>query len=185
MSGLEINKIVGAILLATLTLTAIGLIGNALIGGGGHEAPKSAASAPEKEPAPAKAAPMPAKTKPKAAVPSAVALVAAADVARGAKLFRKCAACHTTNKGDKNKLGPNLWNIVNGGLGQAAGFRYSAALTGKGGNWSYDSLDAFLTKPKAYIPGTKMAFAGLKKMRDRADLIAFLRSLSDSPAPLP
>ena len=115
----------------------------------------------------------------------AAALLASADVAKGRKLFKKCVACHTSSDGGKNKVGPNLWNIVNSERGKRAGFGYSKAFKATAGNWTYDSLDAFLTKPKAYIKGTRMMFAGVKKARDRAAVIAYLRSLSDAPAPLP
>ena len=116
--------------------------------------------------------------------PQSAALLGGADVAKGARTFKKCKACHTVENGGKNKIGPNLWNIVNAMFGQKAGFVYSKPLKAKGGTWNYDTLDAFLAKPKAYIPGAKMAFVGVKKAKERANLIAYLRSLSDNPAPL-
>ncbi len=114
-----------------------------------------------------------------------LALLASADADAGLKTAKKCTACHVFEKGGQNKVGPALWNIVNTPKGQVAGFAYSEALSGTGGAWDYQSLNAFLYKPKAYIEGTKMNFAGLKKASDRADLIAYLRSLSDQPAALP
>lgn len=112
-------------------------------------------------------------------------LLASASVEGGETIFKKCKACHTVENGGANKIGPNLWNIV--GTEQAAkdGFAYSDALAEKSGAWTYDALNAFLTKPKDYAPGTKMSFAGLRKATDRAAIIAYLRAQSDAPVPLP
>ena len=95
---------------------------------------------------------------------------------KGAKVFKKCAACHNKAKGAKHKIGPNLWAVVNAARAGQAGFSYSSALKGKTGTWSYEDLNAFLAKPKAFAPGTKMAFGGLKKASDRANLIKYLRT---------
>ena len=114
-----------------------------------------------------------------------LAMLADADVAAGLKVAKKCTACHVFEKGGQNKVGPALWNIVNAGKGQVGGFAYSEALTGFGGAWDYVALNQFLYKPKAYISGTKMNFAGLKKPADRANLIAYLRSQADEPVALP
>lgn len=115
------------------------------------------------------------------------ALLASADVAKGEKVAKKCSSCHSFDDGGKNGLGPNLYNIVNAPKGSVAGFGYSDAMTSFADpkEWTYESLNAFLYKPKDYIKGTKMAFAGLKKVGDRADLISYLRTLSANPAPLP
>ena len=113
------------------------------------------------------------------------ALLASADQDAGAKVSKKCAACHSFDKGGANKVGPNLWDIVGRPIAGGEGYSYSGALADLGGEWSYDSLDAFLSKPKDFAPGTKMSFAGLKSADDRANLIAFLRSFSDNPKPLP
>ncbi len=113
------------------------------------------------------------------------ALLAAADPARGAKVFKKCAACHGFDKDGKNKVGPNLYGIVGGPKAGNAAFKYSGVLKDMGGEWGFEDLAAFLTKPKEFAPGTKMAFAGLKKPEDVAAVIAFLREASDSPLPLP
>ena len=115
----------------------------------------------------------------------ALSLLAGADMDAGRKGFKKCKACHTVDEGGKNKVGPNLWNVVGADKAAHADFRYSDALLAMDGNWTYESLDAFLHKPKDYAPGTKMAFAGLKKPRDRAAMILYLRSLSSDPKPLP
>ncbi len=113
------------------------------------------------------------------------ALLASADLARGQKLTKACAACHSFDKGGSNGLGPNLWGVVGAAKAHHAGFSYSSALQEKGGKWDYDSLNHFLYKPKAYVSGTKMSYAGLKKTEDRAAVIAYLRSLSDAPIALP
>jgi cytochrome c len=108
-----------------------------------------------------------------------------ADIAVGEKVFKKCKACHSIDNGDKNKIGPNLWNIVGGHQGSVADYKYSTAITDLGGVWSFESLDAFLTAPKAFAPGTKMSFKGISKPEARAALIVYLHAQSDSPVPLP
>jgi cytochrome c len=113
------------------------------------------------------------------------ALLASADQQAGAKVSKKCAACHSFDNGGPNKVGPNLWDIVGKAVAGGEGYKYSGALADMGGDWSYESLDGFLAKPKDFAPGTKMSFAGLKSAEDRANLIAYLRSLSDNPKPLP
>jgi cytochrome c len=119
------------------------------------------------------------------AVSGIAALLAAADIDAGAKVSKKCAACHSFSKDGKNKVGPNLWDIVGKAIGGGAGYKYSGALAEMGGDWTYDNLDAFLTKPKDFAAGTKMSFSGIKGAEDRANLIAFMRGLSDNPKPLP
>jgi len=115
----------------------------------------------------------------------ALTMLADADADKGRKLFKKCVACHTPDEGGKNKVGPNLWDIVGGAKAAREGFKYSKALAGLGGEWSYADLDAFLRKPKEFAKGTKMAFAGFKKPGDRAAVIVYLRGLSGAPKPLP
>ena len=112
-------------------------------------------------------------------------LLAEASIEKGAKLTKACAACHSFEKGGPVKQGPNMWNTVNSDIGKKAGFEYSDTFANATGQWDYASLNQFLAKPKAYMPGTKMNFVGLKKPQDRADVIAFLRTLADSPAALP
>lgn len=114
------------------------------------------------------------------------ALLAAASVDDGKKVAKKCSACHKFEKDGKHGAGPALWNIVNADKGSAAGFtKYSSAMAAFEGDWTYEALNEFLYNPKKYIEGTGMNFKGLKKTKDRANIIAYLRSLSDNPAPLP
>ena len=179
MSSFELNKIVGALLLAVLTMVVIGKVGDNLVStvgdhGGSHDGAEKTVVASK--------AVKPKKKEPLAPI---VGLLASADAAAGKKVFAKCKACHQVAKDGKNAIGPNLWNIVNANRGAVAGFAYSDALKSKEGNWSYESLNAFLAKPKDYIKGTKMSFAGLKKAKDRANVVAYLREAADTPAPLP
>lgn len=113
-------------------------------------------------------------------------LLAAASPDDGQTLFsRRCTACHTTEAGGANKIGPNLWNTVGGERASVEGYSYSGSLRDMAGAWSFDDLDAFLTNPKAFVAGTKMNFAGLRKPEDRAAIVAYLRLQADSPVPLP
>lgn len=112
-------------------------------------------------------------------------LLAAATPDAGAKVFRKCVACHAAEKGAKHKVGPALWDVVGRTAANAEGFAYSPALAKVGKEWTYDTLDAFLKSPKDFAPGNKMTFVGLPDAAERAAAIAYLRGLSDSPKPLP
>jgi cytochrome c len=104
----------------------------------------------------------------------------------GAQVFKRCAACHTDSKGGPNGVGPNLYGVVGGPVGaHAPGFSYTADLKALGGTWDWEKLNKWLSGPKALVPGTKMSFAGLSKPEDRANVIAYLNSTSDSPLPLP
>jgi cytochrome c len=112
--------------------------------------------------------------------------LASADPAKGAEVFKKCAACHNADKGGANQLGPNLWGVIGEPLGEGhAGFAFSDALAKHGGSWNFDNLAQWLSSPKAFAPGTKMTFAGLGNPQDRANVIAFLNQHSDAPKPLP
>lgn len=112
-------------------------------------------------------------------------LLASADVAKGEAAFAKCASCHTVNSGGANGIGPNLHGVLGEGIGTGAGgFAFSDALKSKGGNWTFENMDAWLKSPKAFAPGTKMTFAGLSKPEDRANLIAYLNA-QGSNLPLP
>ncbi len=116
---------------------------------------------------------------------TAVALLASFSAADGEKVFRKCAACHSVEEGGPNKVGPNLWGVVDAEKGKHAGYAYSAALLSVGGTWSYENLDKFLASPKDYAPGNKMTFGGLRKASDRAKVILYLRDNHSNPPPLP
>ena len=111
--------------------------------------------------------------------------LASADPAKGADVFKKCAACHNADKGGANALGPNLWGALGKPHGHVPGFAYSDALKSVPGTWDWKSMNDWLHNPKKYAPGTKMTFAGLSKPEDRANIIAFLNQHSDSPLPMP
>lgn len=175
MSGLELNKIVGAVLSAALFFMVIGFIGDALVHPKAQKAASvtvTASKAPAAEPK--KAAPL----------PPIAPLLANADAAAGKKAANKCKACHDLTSAKKKKVGPPLWNIVDANK-HAGDYKYSKGLMAMGGKWSYEDLNKFLASPKGFVKGTKMVFKGVKKAKDRANLIAFLRNLSDSPRPLP
>ncbi len=118
-----------------------------------------------------------------AAVPIAT-LLASADAAKGADAFKKCMACHTINQGGADGIGPNLWGVVGAAHGHKAGFAFSDALKGVPGTWTFEALDAWLTSPRKYAPGTKMTFAGLGNAEERANLIAYMNA-QGSNLPLP
>ena len=107
-----------------------------------------------------------------------------ASLNNGEKISKKCGACHNYAKDSKSKVGPNLWDIIDRPKGNISGYAYSNALVNHGGKWSYEELNGFLHKPLKYIKGTKMAFAGLRKEMDRANIIAYLNSMGDSPKSL-
>jgi cytochrome c len=113
------------------------------------------------------------------------AFLAKADVAKGQQVFNKCMACHNAEKGGANQVGPNLWSVIGAPIGQGRGYAFSDVLSKKGGTWNWDNLSQWLTSPRTFAPGTKMSFAGLGNPQDRADVIAFLNTHSDSPLPLP
>lgn len=179
MSSLELNKIVGSALFAVLAFVVIGKIGDSLVStggghGGGHGGEHAAATA---------SAPAPKKEEPLEPI---LGMLASADAAAGEKVFAKCKSCHTGDKGGKNAIGPNLWGIVNRAPGTHEGFSYSDTLKAMSDKpWTYSHLNGFLHKPRDYAKGTKMTFAGLSKTSDRANVVAYLRTLADSPAPLP
>jgi cytochrome c len=118
-------------------------------------------------------------------IPPVGPLLAKADVDHGAQIARQCQACHNFAKGGPNMVGPNLWGVVGGPHDHKADYAYSDAMRKFAGTWDYESINKFITKPQAYVPGTKMGFAGLKKPEDRADVIDWLRLQADNPEPLP
>lgn len=179
MNMFEVNKIVGAVLGSILLLLLVNEIGNFLVHPAVPEKPSFIieTEAAEEQPAATAAADKPED--------DLAALLAAGDAGKGAKVAKKCGACHSFEKGGKNKIGPPLYGVLGKDKASAAGFNYSPALKALGGKWSYRDMDAFLASPKGYAKGTKMAFNGIKKATDRANLIAFLRGRHDSAPALP
>lgn len=177
MSSLENNKIFAAVLCAGITVMLTGFVAKKVI----H--PKTLKTdAVQIDGAPVATSNAPAKPQ----LPDPIlAMIETADLEKGAKLSKACAACHSFDKNGPTKQGPNLWNIVNKLKCDVPDFKYSEALKETAGSWGYESLNFFLWKPKKYAPGTKMNFAGLKKAKDRAAIIAWLRTLSDNPTALP
>ncbi len=117
--------------------------------------------------------------------PPIAELLQTASVEKGMSSFKKCTACHTVENGGANRIGPNLWNIVGRDIAVGADFSYSDAMLGEEGNWDFEKLNDYLLKPRDAIPGNKMVFVGLKRDSERADVIMYLRSLSDAPVELP
>jgi cytochrome c len=181
MDSFEFNKVVGGLLGTVFIVFSISIASDAIFASHAPEKPGYVIEAAEAEAAaPGAEAP--------AAVPVAE-LLAKADATAGAAVFKKCTACHSGEKGGPNKVGPDLWDIVNRPIATHGGFAYSAAIKefSQGGSvvWDFDHLNHFLASPKGYIKGTAMGFAGVKKDDERANLLAYLHSLSDNPAPLP
>jgi|TARA_B100000315_G_C14511105_1_gene556999 cytochrome c len=180
------NNIVGAVIVALWLLAGSNFIGNLLIPPFEpvHDAvaSTSAAKAPEKNVTKQAAKETAAKAEP---AQSLSVLLASADAGKGKKIAKKCVACHTFDKGGKNKVGPNLFAIMGKDRASVAKFNYSGAIKKMGGKWGFDDMDKFLTKPKVFMPGTKMVFTGLKKAGDRAAVILYLRSFADAPMALP
>ena len=113
-----------------------------------------------------------------------MALFASTNAAEGAKIFKKCAACHSITEGGANKIGPALWGVLGRPAGTVPGYKYSKAMAAHGKNWSFEEMNGFLIKPKDWIKGTKMSFAGLKKAKDRAAVILYMNENTNSPLPL-
>src|ERR1700757_3672017 len=179
MDSFELNKILGAILGTCLVLLVTSFTASALFAPVMPEKPGYEIAVKEEAPSGAKEA---------AAPPSEPIekLLQTASVEKGAVAAKKCQACHTFEKGGPNRVGPNLYGIVGDKRGEGrGGFNFSAAMKAKGGTWTYDDLNQFINNPKGFIPGTAMGFAGIQKDSERADVIAYLNSLSDNPKPLP
>ena len=180
MDSWEFNKIAGAVLSALLLAFGMNtfvemLQGKAKAAKPGYELPVTAA-------VPGKAA----EPEKPFAFADVAGMLKSASAENGRDVFKRCAACHTPEKDGKPGQGPNLWGVLGRDLGTSATFpKYSAALKGKGGKWAFDNLAVYLHDPKGAIPGNQMAFVGVKDNAELADLLAYLRTLSDSPLALP
>jgi cytochrome c len=181
MDSFELNKLLGGLLGAAFVVFTIGIVSDSIFASPAPEKAGYAIEVAEEEgggggPAAPEIEPI------------AVRL-ASADAGAGESVYKKCAACHTADNGGANKVGPNLWDIVNRPIASHEGFSYSGAMQefAQDGTvvWDYQHLDDFLASPKGLVKGTAMGFAGIKKPDERADLIAYLHTLSDNPPPMP
>ena len=179
MDSFEINKIVAAVLLVALLIIGIGKLSNIIFY---VEKPEKPGYVVEIEQI-SSSDTITAKTVEEKI--DIAALMALGDVASGEKIFKKCAACHSINKGGAHKIGPALYNVVGRKVGGETEYKYSKALAEYNKEWNYEELNGFLIKPSKWIKGTKMAYAGLRKDADRASVIKYLNQNSDKPLPLP
>ena len=180
MDSFELNKIIAAVLLVALLVIGIGKLSNVIF----HvEKPKTPGYAVNVEQAVATSTQSSSEaTEEKIDM---AALMALGDVVTGEKVFKKCAACHSIVKGGKNNIGPALYNVVGRKVGAVSDYKYSKALSEYNKEWTFEELNGYLIKPAKWIKGTKMAFAGLRKEKDRASVILYLNQNSDNPLPLP
>ena len=179
MDSFEINKIVAAILMVALLVIGIGKLSDLIF----HvEKPEKPGYSVEVETATIVSASSSSSEVEKIDI---AALMAMGDIATGEKVFKKCAACHSIVKGGKNNIGPALYNVVGRKTGAVTDYKYSKALASFEKEWTFEELNGYLIKPAKWIKGTKMAFAGLRKEKDRASVILFLNQYSDNPLPLP
>ncbi len=179
MDSFEINKIVAAVLMVALLVIGIGKLSDVIFHVEKPEKPGYAVDVEEATTV---------STSTKASVEEKVdiaALMAMGDVTIGEKVFKKCAACHSIVKGGKNNIGPALYNVVGRKSGVVSDYKYSKALASYDKEWTFEELNGYLIKPAKWVKGTKMAFAGLRKEKDRASVIKYLNQNSDSPLPLP
>ena len=180
MDSFEINKIIAAVLLTALIIIGIGKFTDVLF----HvDKPKQSAykiEGLESETTQIKSTE--AKKEEKVDIAQ---LLAMGDVSHGQKVFKKCSACHMIAAGGKNMIGPNLWSVIGRTAGSVDDYKYSKAMVAYGKEWSFEEMNSYLIKPQAYIKGTKMAFAGLRKEKDRASVILYMNSKGDNPKPLP
>jgi cytochrome c len=183
MDSMEVNKAVAAVLVAGVAFLGSQLVADALVKPKALHQTAIKIDLPEKGGTAVAAAP----AAPAAPEQPIAVLLASADAGRGEAGVRAqgCVACHSFNEGGKAGVGPNLYGVIGAPHGHMEGYIYSAALKGKQGPWTFDEMNAWLIKPSAYAPGTKMSYAGLSDGKKRADIIAYLRSLSHDPLPLP
>ena len=179
MDSFELNKIIAAILMVALLVIGLGKVADGVF----HvNKPKNLGYKVELE------SQLTSGTSQAADVVEKIDIgifMALGDVASGEKIFKKCAACHSINKGGKNKIGPALYNVVGRTVGGVDNYKYSKTLASYGKEWTFEELNGFLQKPASYLKGTKMSYAGLRKEKDRASIIKYLNQNSDSPKPLP
>ena len=180
MDSFELNKIIAAILMVALLIIGIGKLSDVIF----HvEKPKTPGYSVEVEQATVISSETSSQTTEDKV--DIAALIAMGDIATGEKVFKKCAACHSIVKGGKNNIGPALYNVVGRDVGAVDDYKYSKALAAYGKAWTFEELNGYLLKPAKWIKGTKMAFAGLRKEKDRASVILYLNQNSDNPLPLP
>jgi cytochrome c len=177
MNSFEMNKILGAVLGTCLGIVAVNIAAGAVFAPKMPQKPGYEIAIPKDDHGQP-------KEQPKAPEPIEP-LLANADPARGQSSAQKCAACHTFDKGGRALVGPNLWGVVGRKKASVPGFNYSPALKAMQGNWTIQDLNVFIANPKGMVPGTAMTFDGVPRAVERADVLAYLNSLSDSPAPLP
>ena len=181
MDSFEINKIIAAILLTALIVIGIGKFTDILF----HvEKPKDSAYKIEGLETAVASTSINSETKAVEKVDIAQ-LLSLGDLAHGEKVFKKCSACHMIASGGKNMIGPNLWGVIGRTAGSVSDYKYSKAMVAYAKQWNFEEMNSYLIKPQAYVKGTKMAFAGLRKEKDRASVILFMNSKSSSPKPLP
>ena len=181
MDSFEINKIIASILLVALLIIGISKISNIIF-----KVDKLDSSAYKVELPDDGAKQISEKNTVKADDKVDIsALMALGDIAHGEKVFKKCSACHSIKAGGGNKIGPALYNVVGRKIAAVEDYKYSKALVEYKKNWSFEELNGFLIKPQKWIKGTKMAYAGLRKEKDRASVILYLNKYSDNPLPLP
>jgi cytochrome c len=189
MDSFELNKIAGAVLGTCLALLALNITAEAIFAP--HHPDKPGFEIAVKPEAPAKQEALAKREAPAAGGGEAKAeepigkLLAGANIERGQGAARLCGTCHTFQKGGANGQGPNLYGVVGRARASVPGFAYSEAMKAKGGEWTVEDLNKFLTSPKEFVRGTKMTFQGFSKDSQRADVIAYLNSLADNPKPLP